>query len=365
MGVARGPGLSALCVVVALLDMVGCDKGGATDTAALMSQNPAAICATKETTDGLRGAILGNLGLPTDPASKGYQSQLKSGTALALDLSVLDKFDKDIKKVSCSGKITVSWPANIVNRLKTQNSAVDWASDSASIEYAIQPSASGNGYVYTIEPPGAANIIGSARTMVATLVQADADAVAAAEAAKAAAQESANAANAAAREALATAAASPAAVASGATPTSGSTRYVCTASADFSNANTPASGAMFVTIDEARACVNNRTAYYRASNGGLARIMLVDADRRVSVVSVSPDRGTLLRQDFILPKQEYELARSRGQDLIMVGCPATAEASDVSEIQNRLFAAQQAIAPVVSSLLPARKMGWMCVPSGQ
>ena len=366
MGLSGAFGLPASSAFVAILAVTGCSKSGnSTDTAALMAHNPAAVCASKDTLDGLRGAILNNLGLPTDPASKTYQSQLQSGANVALNFSVLNKFEKDIKKISCSGKITISWPSSIINRMNTPNASVDWATTSATINYEIQPAANGDGYVYRIDAPGAANIVGSAQTMVALLVQADAEAAAATEAAQAAAQESANAANEAAREALAVGAASDAAVASGATPTSGSTPYQCAPSPALSSASPPTPGAMAVMIDETRSCVNNRTAYYRVGNGGLVRIMLVDANRRVSVVSISPDRTSLLRQDFILPKAQYALARSRGIDLISVACPATDDPADIYAVQSRLSAAQQSIATVMASLAPTRRMSWSCAAKTQ
>lgn len=142
----------------------------------------------------------------------------------------------------------------------------------------------------------------------------------------------------------------------------GTTRYACAFAPELSAAPLPHLGSLSYVVDESRFCINGRTAYARTKGNGLARVMLSDRDQRVSVVSVSPDRRTFTRQDFILSPSQYSSARVGGRDLISITCPSTSSADDVSNDQARLAAAHRAMRSALSGLAVSRRMVWHCAP---
>ena len=141
----------------------------------------------------------------------------------------------------------------------------------------------------------------------------------------------------------------------------GVTRYACAFAPDLSANPLPGVGGLSTVVDEPRSCINGRTAYARTKGGGLARVMLSDRDRRLSVMSFSPDRRTFTRQDFILDANRYTSARRDGGDLIAIGCPATGGAGDVSSVQTRLATAHSVMRTALGGVTPSRRMTWHCV----
>ncbi len=140
----------------------------------------------------------------------------------------------------------------------------------------------------------------------------------------------------------------------------GVTRYACAFAPDLSSNPLPGVSGLSPVVDEPRSCINGRTAYARTKGGGLARVMLSDHDRRLSVMSFSPDRRTFTRQDFILDANRYTTARRDGGDLIAIVCPATGGAGDVFSVQTRLATAHSAMRTALGGVTPARRMTWRC-----
>ena len=217
--------------------------------------------------------------------------------------------------------------------------------------------------MYSIDGAGSANVVGSVQLMANTLAQADQEAVANAEAAKAAAGPAAQAASAAAREVVSSGAAASAPGNDGAGGPGSPIRYSCAFAPNPRLTPSPERARWSWCSIESRACINNRTAYARTNNGGLARVLLSDADRRAAVLSFSPDRQTFLRQDFLLNASQYAAVRERGADLTTISCPVTVDAGEVADVQGRLANAHRAISPVLTGVTPSRKMLWHCSPS--
>lgn len=353
---------ASIATAALAVTLAACNKDNSTSTAAQMASNPAAVCASQETIAALKDTILSNVSQPTDKIAKSYSDQINSGSTVSMAMPVLDNYDKQTKKVSCSGKITFNWPTAVVSRMKQISPGIDSSQDSSSITYSIQPQADGNGFVYSVDGPGSANIIGSAQAIITTLAQADQAAIDSAEAEKTAAAQAAAAAGDAAAEVVTGGATSSSPGQPAAAPAT-TTRYACSPAPDAAAGTSTASGVMSLTVDETRLCINNRTAYVRTSNGGLARVMLSDADRRVSVLSFSPDRGTFLRQDFNLSPAQYAGARQRGADLSAIACPATVEGTELNDVQARLLNVNHAISPILSGLVATRKLAWHCAPT--
>lgn len=118
-------------------------------------------------------------------ADSNYKSQLSAGTTVSVEVPTLKSYDTATKLVTCEARVTFNWPGQITSRLLNLRPGIDWAKDTNSGTYGVQPQADGNGLVYSLSDPILDGTVGSAREMLATLSQADADAQAKAEAAKA------------------------------------------------------------------------------------------------------------------------------------------------------------------------------------
>ncbi|MEO8926327.1 MAG: hypothetical protein ABI306_04110, partial [Caulobacteraceae bacterium] len=120
---------------------------------------------------------------------------------------------------------------------------------------------------------------------------------------------------------------------------------------------------MSFTVDEDRACVNNRSAYRRDAQGGLSRVMLVDAERRASLLYFTPDRRTFSRQDVMLSPDAYGRVRQMGQVLLHVTCPVPGDAAGAARVADALASATPDLDP--QNLPPGsgwRRMSWRCAP---
>lgn len=142
------------------------------------------------------------------------------------------------------------------------------------------------------------------------------------------------------------------------------TRYAC-AFAPGQSINAPqGTGGLSFFVDEARACINNRSAYLRNPAGGLKRTMLSDKDRRASVLYFSPDRSTFFRMDYTLPPEAYARVRQAGSALVDIACPGAGDMRAAAAIRATLAGST----PNLSlRSLPAgatwRRMVWRCAPA--
>ena len=150
-------------LLITLASAVGsCTRTAATDTAALMATNPAGVCTAPETLSAIKDAIVSNFDLSSvdlpvyrdidrgERISK-YLKELSDGASVTVALAVLDNFDKETKKVSCSGTMTFTWPNDMVVRLNKIDEAVDNSSASSKMNYYIQPQADGKEFVYSVD----------------------------------------------------------------------------------------------------------------------------------------------------------------------------------------------------------------------
>jgi hypothetical protein len=138
------------------------------------------------------------------------------------------------------------------------------------------------------------------------------------------------------------------------------TRYNCSFMPAASRNSGMVSGSMSMTIDEARECINGRTVYFRTSNGVLTRIMLVDRESRISLLSFSPDRSQFHRVDITLDPYRYGQARSGSGPFIDASCPAPGDSASRTTVQASLSSAFRAVDATVPNMDAARVMTWRC-----
>jgi hypothetical protein len=125
-----------------------------------LSADPAKTCASPETLQNVRDLILGDLFPSSDPSIKALGmdrigkdragQDMSSQSILRIDLPALDSFDKDTKKIECSGKVVVKWYLPFSSRLN--NGQPKYADDDVKQgQYSIQPQAGGDGLIYSVD----------------------------------------------------------------------------------------------------------------------------------------------------------------------------------------------------------------------
>ena len=124
--------------------------------------DPAATCAEPATYTGVRATLLSLVAAPADesPSGQTYRDQLLNGAVITFSQPTLSAYDKDTKKVSCSAQISLTWPPQLFQQLKSR-ATPSWAearyfaslpeTDSASIDYDIRPQADGAKLLYSVE----------------------------------------------------------------------------------------------------------------------------------------------------------------------------------------------------------------------
>jgi hypothetical protein len=141
----------------------------------------------------------------------------------------------------------------------------------------------------------------------------------------------------------------------------GTFTYAC-AYAPEQSVNAPDSlPGMSFTIDEARACVNSRTAYRRDARGALSRMMLIDAERRASLLYFTPDRRMFFRQDIMLPPDAYAQIRQTAAGLARLQCPD--DAAGAGQVADTLARSTPNLSP--QALPPGsgwKRLAWRCAP---
>lgn|GEM_PF-2326147 len=146
-------------------------------------------------------------------------------------------------------------------------------------------------------------------------------------------------------------------------PLQGTFTYACAYAPDQSINGPPTLPGMSFTVDEGRACVNNRSAYRREADGGLSRMMLLDAERRASLLYFTPDRRTFARQDVMLPPAAYAQLRANRDALVRIACPAPGDQAGAAQIADLLGRETPVLNP--QNLPPGsgwRRMVWHCAP---
>lgn len=136
------------------------------------------------------------------------------------------------------------------------------------------------------------------------------------------------------------------------------TNYTCALAPELStNALSDAQSTSF-TLDESRSCVNGRSLYARREDGALYRAMAVPDERRVSILSISPDRTLFERTDYFLSDSAFRSARVRTSGMPKITCAG----SDSNEALAAAQALLKQAMPEESTLpSPGRHMVWRCV----
>jgi len=181
--------VGALGFLLPVALLLGCSPKNQTNLDRINSGNAALVaqvCSSQETLDNIKSVVFAHIDISGQdpPLNSAYKDQLSAGGVVSLEVPTLSSFDATTKKVSCSAKITFTWPNDLVNRLKVAQPTGSWATDTTDGAYTIQPQADGQGLVYSIDGPTYDNTVGSVLTMLRTLAGADAEAQAAAAAKK-------------------------------------------------------------------------------------------------------------------------------------------------------------------------------------
>jgi hypothetical protein len=133
----------------------------------------AKVCASDETLDGLKAMILNGADThKTTPAiNPADRTELGTGGHVVLDTPILSSFDKTTRKVTCSAKISLVWPPDVMDRLKAANSTKSWQFEPASGEYTIQPQADDRALVYAMDQTIQDKARGTALSVLKTLAR--------------------------------------------------------------------------------------------------------------------------------------------------------------------------------------------------
>lgn len=115
----------------------------ATDVAASV-QRPSDTCVSPTTFEEVKGAIFDEAQKRASGANKLALQQIGVQSRARIDMAVLDEFNADTQKTSCSGRMRLSVPAGAIAELG------DGTEITLDIKYTAQPSADGASTVYTV-----------------------------------------------------------------------------------------------------------------------------------------------------------------------------------------------------------------------
>jgi len=142
-----------------------------------------------------------------------------------------------------------------------------------------------------------------------------------------------------------------------------STHYACTLAPDLSQNPIPDAQDTSFTIDESRACVNNRAVYIRLRDGTLAKSMLNDQEHRVSFLTISRDRTKFIRVDNNLTNEAYLQLRRTNHNLSNLACAPPGDGQGTVLTQQLLARASTGLRFDENSVVSRRRTGWRCAAS--
>jgi hypothetical protein len=124
--------LAAAC---ALLALAAC--GPKVKTSTLSADQASALCAASETAAAIKGLVFDAAGKQTAPSNRLALAQLARQANLRIEGPLLDSYDKDARKTTCSGHLHLNLPPGAVRNLG------DTSDLTTSIKYSVEPSVPG------------------------------------------------------------------------------------------------------------------------------------------------------------------------------------------------------------------------------
>ena len=141
-----------------------CQRAGSATAAALLAVDPAMTCASPDTYAGAKSALLSSIEAPADstPERDKMRTEIMRAVTITFSQPALESYDRDTKKVACTARITIAWPAAIVQEIKAANlgrfaNLTDVAGftgrDELDLSYGIQPQAGSATLIYSASDP--------------------------------------------------------------------------------------------------------------------------------------------------------------------------------------------------------------------
>jgi len=140
----------------------------------------------------------------------------------------------------------------------------------------------------------------------------------------------------------------------------GVTHYVCSFAPEQSRDAPANTQPLSFYLDEGRACIDHRFAYFPDDVGGLKRVMLSDKDRRASLLYFMPDRKSFYRTDFTLAPDDYAKLQRSGAALESEICSPPADAAAKAVLQKVLVKATPTLDVQAPGAVWQRRV-WQCV----
>jgi hypothetical protein len=137
--------------------------------------------------------------------------------------------------------------------------------------------------------------------------------------------------------------------------------YVC--SSDRAASADQRASTLSFYLDEGRACINHRYAYFVDDTGGLKRVMLNDRDHRVSVLTFTQSRKAFSRVDFDLSPADYANLLKTSSALESITCPPPNDAVAAAAIKADLVRSTPQQLDEQTLGVQGRHRAWQCLAS--
>lgn len=125
----------AVAAASAMLALAGC--GPKVKTSGINTDQASALCAAMDTSAAVKGLVFDAAQKQTAPANRLALGQLAKQASLRIERPLLDSYDEDTRKTTCSGQLHLNLPPGAVRNLG------DTSDLTASIKYSAEPSGSG------------------------------------------------------------------------------------------------------------------------------------------------------------------------------------------------------------------------------
>ncbi len=135
--------LGALVMAASFLS-AGCDRVAQSGLGLAKAGGPAQTCADAQTIEQVKAIIFDNARKLASSATKLAIPELAKQSVVKISLPLLDEYNKDTKKVSCSGRVEITFPDGAASALGGASQT------SLDIKYTAQPAADGSGTVFTV-----------------------------------------------------------------------------------------------------------------------------------------------------------------------------------------------------------------------
>ncbi len=131
--------LTSICAIFLSIGLIGCGQ-----KALAPPTSHAALCADQATLEQIKKIIFDNAVKTASGDNKLALPGLGAQTKISIGLPVLDGFDEQTQRTSCSGQLQLTFPPGAVKALGNNQDL------SADIKYTAQPAADQSGIVYSV-----------------------------------------------------------------------------------------------------------------------------------------------------------------------------------------------------------------------